>query len=67
MDYINAIEKNLQKKAEINFLPLQPGDVNTTFADVSDLVEDFDYKPRTDISFGISKFISWYKEFYKVI
>ena len=67
MDYINAIEKNLQRKAEINFLPLQPGDVNTTFADVSDLVEDFDYKPRTDISFGISKFISWYKEFYKVI
>ena len=65
MDYIKAIENNLQKKAIINFKPLQPGDVNTTYADVKDLEKDFNYKPKTDIKVGINKFISWYNDFYK--
>ena len=65
MDYIQAIEKKLNKKAIINFQPLQPGDVNTTFADVDDLIKDFNYKPKIDIETGISRFIEWYKEFYK--
>ncbi len=65
MDYISAIEKKLNKKAIINFLPLQPGDVNTTYADVDDLIKDFNYKPKNDIETGICRFIDWYKEFYK--
>ena len=66
MDYIYAIEKSLGKKAKINFLPLQPGDVETTFAEIDDLVKQFNYKPKTDVADGIEKFISWYKNFYKV-
>ena len=65
MDYIQAIEKKLNKKAIINFQPLQPGDVNTTFADVDDLIRDFNYKPKFNIETGISRFIEWYKEYYK--
>ena len=65
MDYIHEIEKILNKKAIINFQPLQPGDVNTTFADVDDLIKDFNYKPKYNIETGISRFIEWYKEFYK--
>ena len=65
MDYIQAIEKKLNKKAIIDFQPLQPGDVNTTFADVDDLIRDFNYKPKFNIETGISRFIEWYKEYYK--
>ena len=54
-----------KKKAIINFQPLQPGDVNTTFADVDDLIRDFKYKPKFNIETGISRFIEWYKEYYK--
>ena len=67
MDYINAIEKNLNKKAIIDYLPLQPGDVPSTHADVSSLVNDFNYHPKTNIEDGIKKFINWYKDFYKEI
>jgi len=66
MDYIKAIEESLNKKAIINLMPLQPGDVEMTYADVEDLIKDFDYKPTTDIKVGIEKFVSWYKEFYKI-
>jgi len=59
MDYIGAIEKRLGKKADINFLPLQPGDVPDTFADVSSLVEDFNYKPSTKIETGVKNFVDW--------
>ena len=65
MDYINAIEKKLNKKAIIDYLPLQPGDVPSTHADVSKLVRDFNYHPKTNIEEGINKFINWYKDFYK--
>ena len=66
MDYINALENSLNKKAEIKFLPLQPGDVEITYADVNDLIRDFNYKPITDINTGINKFILWYKNFYEI-
>ena len=66
MDFIKGIEKQLGKKAKINFKPLQPGDVVASHADVSGLIEDFDYKPDTDIKAGIGKFIEWYKEYYNI-
>jgi UDP-glucuronate 4-epimerase len=65
-DYIEAIEIKLNLNAKKEFLPLQPGDVPDTFADVSDLVNDLNYKPATTIKDGIGSFIDWYKEFYKV-
>ncbi|MDD3755138.1 MAG: NAD-dependent epimerase [Bacteroidales bacterium] len=66
MDYIEAIEKNLGLKAKKEFLPLQPGDVPHTEADVSDLVRDFGYKPTTNVEDGIREFIEWYKEFFLI-
>ena len=65
LDFIEAIENKLGKKAKRNYLPMQPGDVPATFADVADLIEDIKYTPATSIQQGIDKFISWYKEFYK--
>jgi UDP-glucuronate 4-epimerase len=47
-------------------LPIQPGDVESTYADVSDLINDLGYKPNTSIEEGISKFVDWYREFYGV-
>ncbi len=66
MDYIAALESALGKKAEIELLPLQPGDVPDTFADVDDLVEQFHYKPATPIAEGIERFVHWYRDYYKV-
>ncbi len=66
MDYIAAIEKTLGKKAKIELLPLQPGDVPDTFADVADLVEQFGYKPNTPIDQGVSNFVAWYRDYFKV-
>ena len=65
MDYIEALEKTLDKTAEKKFLPLQPGDVPDTYADIKDLVEQFDYKPSTTIEEGITNFINWYKEYHE--
>ncbi len=65
MDYINALEKILNKKAIINFLPLQPGDVPDTYADVENLKQKFDYKPQTSVDDGVSNFVKWYKDYYK--
>ena len=65
MDYIEALEKSLGKTAETEFLPLQPGDVHDTCADVKDLVEQFDYKPSTNIEEGITNFINWYKQYHE--
>jgi UDP-glucuronate 4-epimerase len=64
MDFIGEIEKKLGKKAEINFMPLQPGDVIASHADVSGLVKDFDYKPDTNIKVGIRDFVDWYLDYY---
>lgn len=66
MDFIEAIENKLGKKAEKNFLPMQAGDVSSTYADVSGLINDFDYQPKTPIQEGINKFIDWYIDFFNV-
>tara|TARA_Y200000002_G_C22592041_1_gene625661 strand:- start:86 stop:1090 length:1005 start_codon:yes stop_codon:yes gene_type:complete len=65
MDYISALEKILKKKAIINFLPLQPGDVPETFANVDNLNKHLNYKPSTSVIDGISKFVNWYLDYYK--
>jgi UDP-glucuronate 4-epimerase len=65
-DYIKAIEGALGIKADKELLPLQPGDVPDTYADVTDLVRDFDYKPSTTINQGVAKFIEWYKNYYDI-
>ncbi|MDY0199891.1 MAG: NAD-dependent epimerase [Tenuifilaceae bacterium] len=65
MDFINAIEAALSLKAEINFLPLQPGDVPSTWANVDDLWKNLDFKPATSVTTGIANFVAWYKEYYK--
>jgi UDP-glucuronate 4-epimerase len=64
MDYIKAIENKLGKTAKKEYLPLQPGDVPHTEADVADLIEDLRYKPCTMVEEGIEKFIEWYENFY---
>lgn len=64
--YIELIEECLGKKAEKNFLPLQPGDVPDTYADVDSLMEDVGYKPTTPIEVGIARFVDWYRDYYGV-
>lgn len=66
MDFINELEKALRKEAKKNFLPLQDGDVVSTYADVSNLVRDFGYNPNTPLGEGIARFVKWYREFYKI-
>lgn len=66
MDFVEAIEQALDKKIEKIFLPLQDGDVPATYADVSDLVGRFDYKPSTPVQDGINRFVAWYRSFYKI-
>ena len=66
MDYIHALENFLGKKAKKEMLPLQPGDVLDTFADVDDLVKHIGYKPKTSIEQGIENFVLWYKEYNKI-
>ena len=66
LDYINAIEDALGKKADKVLLPLQPGDVPVTHANVDDLIEQFDYKPVTSVQDGIQHFVDWYRNYYKV-
>ena len=63
MDYIEAIESALEINAEKELLPLQPGDVPDTYADVEDLVREFDYKPSMSVKLGVKSFIDWYKEY----
>lgn len=64
--YIEVLEDCLGKKAEMNFMDMQPGDVPATYANVDDLVNDFDYKPNTTLEFGIGKFVEWYKKYYRL-
>ena len=66
MDYIDALEKALGKKAKINFLPLQPGDVPDTFANVDNLKNKFNYKPSTSVNQGVNNFIKWYRSYFKI-
>ncbi|MBL6941525.1 MAG: GDP-mannose 4,6-dehydratase [Rhodospirillales bacterium] len=64
MDFISQIERALGKKAEIDFQPMQAGDVKETFADIDTMVEDFGFSPSTGIDVGIPRFVEWYKEFH---
>ena len=66
MHYIEVLEECLGKKAEMNMLPLQAGDVPATYANVDDLIQDVDYKPSTPVEVGIARFVEWYKDYYKV-
>ncbi len=66
MDFIQAIEEKLGKEAEKNFMDMQPGDVQSTYADVRGLIEDMNYKPDTSIESGVSAFVDWYREFYSL-
>ena len=66
LDYIKAIEDALNIKADKELLPLQLGDVPDTFADVDDLVKDFNYKPRMSVKKGVKNFVEWYKTYYKL-
>ncbi|QBA63899.1 NAD-dependent epimerase/dehydratase family protein [Muriicola soli] len=63
-DFIEVIEKILDKKAIKNMMPMQPGDVTTTWADLGNLKQDFDYSPNTGISVGVRAFIEWYRNYY---
>ena len=64
MDFIACIERSLGREAQKNFLPMQPGDVPKTYADVDDLMADVGFKPSTPIEEGIARFIEWYREYY---
>jgi len=66
MRYIEVLEECLGKKAEKNLLPLQPGDVPDTYADVTDLINDTGYRPSTSVEEGIARFVAWYRDYYKV-
>jgi UDP-glucuronate 4-epimerase len=66
LHFIEVLEEKLGRKAEKIFLPLQPGDVPETFADVEDLMRDTGFQPRTTIEYGIEQFVHWYKDFYRI-
>jgi UDP-glucuronate 4-epimerase len=66
MDYIEALENSMGIKAEKELLPLQPGDVQDTYADVDDLVAEFGYKPLMNVKQGVENFVKWYKEYNNV-
>ncbi len=64
MSLIETLEKQLGKTAEKVMLPIQPGDVPATYADVDALIEDVGFRPETSIEEGVSRFVKWYQEFY---
>jgi len=66
MDFILTLEKHLGRKAKMNMMPIQPGDVEATWADTSALERDVGYKPSTDLERGIGEFVKWYREFYGI-
>ena len=66
LEFVELIEKTLNKKAQKKLLPIQPGDVSKTFADITESKKDLKFSPKTKISEGIPKFISWYKDYYRV-
>ncbi|MDD5400405.1 MAG: NAD-dependent epimerase [Sulfurimonas sp.] len=64
LDFIKTLEISLQKEAKKNFMDMQDGDVVSTYADISALIDDFGYKPDTSLEVGVEKFVKWYKKFY---
>jgi UDP-glucuronate 4-epimerase len=65
MHYIRLIEENVGKPAKLNLLPLQPGDVPDTCADVEDLMSDVGYRPETPVEVGVKNFVAWYRTYYR--
>jgi UDP-glucuronate 4-epimerase len=66
MDFIETLEKKTNIDAKKNFLPIQPGDVLVTDADCSDLEEKINFTPQISIEDGLSNFINWYRDYYKI-
>ncbi len=66
MYLIETLEKCLGMKAVKNMLPMQPGDVPATYANVDDLINDVGFKPATPIEVGIERFVAWYRDYHKV-
>ena len=64
--FIEVLEEALGQKARRNLLPIQPGDVPDTFADVSDLLAEFDFEPSTSVTVGVRRFVDWYIDYYGV-
>ena len=65
MHFIEVLEKCLGREAKKEYLPMQPGDVYQTYADVDDLIADFGFKPETSIEEGLRKFVEWYRWYYE--
>ncbi len=65
MDFIQELEKQLNTKARLDLLPMQPGDVKETIADITESQQDFGFTPKTNIQEGLKKFVNWYKEYYQ--
>ncbi len=65
-DFLTALEEALGKKARRRDLPMQPGDVPVTYADITDISRDYGFKPRTDIPEGLSAFVTWYREYKQI-
>ena len=66
MRYIEVLEEKLGRKAQLNLLPMQPGDVARTEADVTETKAALDYAPQTPIEVGVSNFVDWYRDYYRV-
>jgi UDP-glucuronate 4-epimerase len=66
MHYIAVLEERLGRKAEMNMLPLQAGDVPDTWADVEDLVNDVGYRPATPVEVGVARFVDWYLDYHQI-
>ncbi len=66
LDFINILEEKLGMKAVREYLPMQPGDVYQTYADVDDLMRDFDFRPATPLAVGLERFAEWYREYYSL-
>ncbi len=65
MDFVRGIEKAIGREATIDYLPMQPGDVQATWADVNDLIADTGFKPETQVDEGIQNFVDWYRDYYE--
>jgi UDP-glucuronate 4-epimerase len=66
MDLISSLERSLGKRADLEFLPLQPGDVPDTYADMSEFADEFSYSPSTSVEVGVPNFVNWYREYYNI-
>ena len=66
LEFIAAIERATGRRATLNLLEMQPGDVLKSWADVDDLVRDVDFAPNTPVEVGIQRFVDWYREYYEV-